>query len=255
MNQMKSESFLYILMFYLLISSCQQKPECETIDSQLINFDWKFYYGDVENAYSPGFDDRQWENVDLPHDFQIYQNWVTPERDKKLVSDRPGDPRLSTYAPRGFKPMGIGWYRKTLKAPKSWLGKRIFIDFEGIMLVGDVWFNGVKVGKTDYGYLGFECDITEHIKFDAPNVIAVKANTQNPENARWYTGGGIYRDVLIVVRNSISIARHGVFISTPVITNEKAEVKIQIELENTDTEHDDIVLETRVYDPRGKRSG
>ena len=52
--------------------------------------------------------------------------------------------------------MGIGWYRKSFVPDSAWIGKRVLLDFEGIMLTGDVYLNGTRVGGTDYGYLGTE---------------------------------------------------------------------------------------------------
>ena len=32
---------------------------------------WKFYLGDTTHADEPGFNDRTWRSVDLPHDWSI----------------------------------------------------------------------------------------------------------------------------------------------------------------------------------------
>lgn len=82
--------------------------------------------------------------------------------------------------------MGIGWYRKSFVPDLSFKGKRVLLDFEGIMLYGDVWVNGEKLVGSDYGYLGFETDIINYIRFDKTNVIAVKTDTGEPDNCRWY---------------------------------------------------------------------
>ncbi len=121
--------------------------------------------------------------------------------------------------------MGTGWYRKTFKADPEWKGKRVLLDFEGIMLIGDVWVNGQKVGSTDYGYIGFETDITKLLRYDADNVVAVSASTGKKGGSRWYTGGGLFRDVHLLVKDYVSIARHGVFISTLKLRN-----KVQISM-------------------------
>ena len=63
------------------------------------------------------------------------------------------------------------------------------------MLTGDVYLNGTIVGGTDYGYLGTEIDLSAGLKYGQKNTVAVKADTGKPENSRWYTGGGLYRDV------------------------------------------------------------
>lgn len=164
-------------------------------DNMNINSGWKFQSGNIENAHDIGFDDKEWKSVDLPHDFQIHQPWVEPAPDEKPDLTNQMANISSRLSSRGFKEMGQGWYRKTIYPDNEWKDKRVLLDFEGIMLVGDVYFNGEHVVGTDYGYLGFEIDITDRLVYGKPNVIAVYAYTGKPENSRWYTGGGLYRDV------------------------------------------------------------
>ena len=181
------------------------------------------------------YDDSNWRVLDLPHDFQIEQPWSQ-----------------GAGGARGFKAMGTGWYRKAFKAEPEWKGKRLLLDFEGIMLVGDVWVNGQKVGSTDYGYLGFETDITKLLRYDADNVVAVSASTGNKGGSRWYTGGGLFRDVHLLVKDSVSIARHGVFISTPKITEQSADINVQVELEGIRGKQLDIEINARIFSPKGE---
>ncbi|RAK69302.1 hypothetical protein DLM85_00090 [Hymenobacter edaphi] len=79
----------------------------------------------------------------------------------------------------------------------------MLLDFEGIMLNGEVWLNGQKIGRTDYGYLGFESDIAAVLRYDADNVVAVRASTGETGSSRWYTGGGLFRDVHLVVKDTL----------------------------------------------------
>lgn len=203
--------------------------------SRLFNFGWRFQAGDLKDAYSVNYDDSSWRVLDLPHDFQIEQPW-----DK------------GAGGARGFKAMGTGWYRKAFKAKPEWKGKRVLLDFEGIMLVGDVWVNGQKVGGTDYGYLGFETDITKLLRYDADNVVVVSASTGKKGGSRWYTGGGLFRDVHLLVKDSVSIARHGVFISTPKITEQSADVNVQVEVEGISGKQLDVEINARIYSPKGE---
>jgi len=225
----------FILLSFLVLQSvlvfAQEQPRV----SQLFNFDWKFRAGDLKEAQLVTYDDDNWRVLDLPHDFQIEQTWDE-----------------SAGGARGFKVMGTGWYRKHFKANPAWMGKRILLDFEGIMLVGDVWVNGRKVGSTDYGYLGFETDITDLLKYDEDNVVAVWTSTGKKDGSRWYTGGGLFRDVHLVIKNPIAIARHGVFVSTPKITEQRAEVSVQVELEGIRNKSLDIEINARILAPDGK---
>lgn len=145
---------------------------------QNFNFDWRFHAGDVADAQSVSFDDGGWQSVVVPHDFQISQPWVAPAKGEKADNSDIASNVKSRLSSRGFKEMGIGWYRKTFTPDEAWKGKRILLDFEGIMLVGDVYLNGERVGGTEYGYLGFDIDVSKLLKFGQPNVVAVKANTQ-----------------------------------------------------------------------------
>lgn len=197
----------------------------------IFNFGWLFTYGDPNSAESPTFSDSTWERVDLPHDYQINQPW-----DK------------TASGARGFKNMSTGWYRKHFTADEAWKGKRVLLDFEGMMLTGDVWLNGTKVGKTDYGYVGFESDITSLLKYGgADNVVAVRTSTGENNNSRWYTGGGINRNVHLIIKDSTAIRRHGLFITTPEISNEKATVTMQIEMEGLDEKRLPLQVLTKIY--------
>lgn len=204
--------------------------------SQLFNFGWKFQVGDIPDAMNPDFDDAAWRSLDIPHDFQIEQPW-----DKTASRGR------------GFKAMGVGWYRKTFKADPNWKGKQIALDFEGIILHGDVWLNGKKIGGTGYGYLGFESDITDIVKYDGDNVVAVRSSTGENSVSRWYTGGGLFRDVHLIVKDKISIARHGVFITTPSISAGNAEVSVQVEVAGIKNQQLALEIVTKIYSPSGKQ--
>ena len=202
--------------------------------NQLFNFGWKFKVGEISNGQNINFDDSEWRKLDLPHDFQFEQPWDS-----------------TANRGRGYKAMGIGWYRKTFKADPSWKGKRVLLDFEGIMLHGDVWLNGKKIGGTDYGYLGFEADIADIIKYDGDNVVAVRSSTEG--GSRWYTGGGLFRDVHLVVKDSISIARHGIFITTPKISNQNAEISVQVEVAGIKNKQLELEIITKIFSPNGKQ--
>ncbi len=217
-----------------------------------INFGWKFQPGECNGAEALLFDDSSWQTVDLPHDFQIHQPWIEPAADEKPDLDNPMANIKSRLSSRGFKEMGEGWYRKNFTPDPEWKGKRVLLDFEGILLVGDVYLNGKKIGGTDYGYLGFENDITDMLDFDGPNVIAVRADTGTPENSRWYTGGGIYRDVNFVVTDPKQyFTRHSLAITTPDVSPELSSVVIDGELA-TFIKTDSVTVGIKIKDPDGK---
>ena len=215
-----------IIMLSAILASMATLPMSAAVrDTININMGWQFHRGDVSNIES--LKTVSSEKVNLPHDFLISQDWVAPDKSERPDNSDAGSNVRSRLSPRGFKEMGIGWYRYELTPKAEWKGKRIMLDFQGIMLVGDVYLNGKRIGGTDYGYIGFDVDISKDLKFGEVNEIAVKANTQAPNNSRWYTGGGLYRDVnLIVTDKDLYFPRHPLFIRT--VNNNEVKIKANI---------------------------
>lgn len=219
-------------------------------DTISINCGWQFHRGDVKNISelksTQGGDDV----VNLPHDFLIGQDWVAPDASERPDNSDAGSNVRSRLSPRGFKEMGIGWYRYELTPKAEWKGKRIVLDFQGIMLVGDVYLNGKRIGGTDYGYLGFDIDLSKLLKWGQVNEIIVKADTGEPNNSRWYTGGGLFRDVnLIVTDKNLYFPRHPLFIRT---VNNK-EIKIRANILNLQkTKKPQIPVEVKILNAEGK---
>mgnify|MGYP002620141735 CR=1 FL=1 len=201
---------LYLLLSGSLITLVAQPRTVENL-----NFGWRFHAGDVENAASTTLDDASWRTVNVPHDFQIEQPWVAPAADEKADNSDAASNIKSRLSSRGFKEMGRAWYRLHLKPSEELRGRRLVLDFGGIMYVGDVYLNGQHIGGTDYGYVGFEIDVTDKLRLGQENVIAVMADTREPGNSRWYTGGGLFRDVkLVSTPKDVYFGRHPLFITT-----------------------------------------
>lgn len=203
------------------------------------NKGWKFNLVNESNrnADFSGMlpEDSLWRNVDLPHDFQFELPW----KDKGSKA-------------RGFKPMGDGWYRKSFYAEESWKGLYITLDFGGLIYYGDVYLNGNKIASTDYGYVGFEADLSPFLNYGGENTVAVFSSTGAEKGSRWYTGGGLFRDVYLSIKNPTRIARHGVFImSDPDLTSKSAEVNIGVELTNYKGQN--VEIHATVYSPEGKK--
>lgn len=223
------KKLFFSLAILFLGFAVQASAEGRKIES--FNYGWRFVLDDVAGAEQPQFDDSQWRTVNVPHDFQIEQPWVAPDASERADNSDPGANIRSRLSSRGFKEMGIGWYRKTFTPDESWKGNRVVLDFEGIMYVGDVYLNGRLIGGTDYGYVGFEIDVTKLLKYGEPNVLAVKADTREPNNSRWYTGGGLFRDVDVVITDpKVYLMRHPLYITTPQVSAAEATVSIQAEV-------------------------
>lgn len=228
--------------------------EAAVRDTISINQGWQFHRGDVKNIAELKSTQSGDDVVNLPHDFLIGQDWVAPDASERPDNSDAGSNVRSRLSPRGFKEMGIGWYRYELTPKAEWKGKRIVLDFQGIMLVGDVYLNGQRIGGTDYGYLGFDIDLSKLLKWGEANEITVKVDTRNPNNSRWFTGAGLYRDVnLIITDKDLYFPRHPLFIRT----QENKEVKIKAEIINQQKLAKGqgkavIPVEVRILDADGK---
>jgi beta-galactosidase len=188
---------------------------------QTIPFDpgWRFDQADVPGAERPTFDDAGWRAVNVPHDWSIAG---------------PFDSRNPTGHAGGYLPAGVGWYRKHFTLSAADVGKRVFVDFDGVMANSDVWINGAPLGHRPYGYVSFRYELTGHLGFGDghPNVLAVRCDDKNQPASRWYSGAGIYRHVRLVVTNPVHLDHWGTVVTTPAVTAESATVHVRTTVVN-----------------------
>jgi beta-galactosidase len=151
----------------------------------------------------------------------------------------------------GYINAGTGWYRKVFKLPENIQGKRVFIEFDGVYMNSDVWLNGVHLGNRPYGYSSFQYELTSHLKFgNEKNVLAVRADVKQP-CSRWYSGAGIYRHVRLTVKDPIHIAQWGTYVTTPVVTENEATVRVETKIQNQSGSTQQVTLETIIIDDMG----
>ena len=215
---------------------------------QNLNYGWRFHAGTIEQAGLPSYNDANWRLVDVPHDFQIEQPWVAPGKDEKANNNDPAANIKSRLSSRGFKEMGQGWYRLHLTPADSLKGRRLLLQFDGIMYVADVYLNGERIGGTDYGYVGFEIDVTDKLKVGQENVLAVLADTRDPFSSRWYTGGGLIRDVrLVATSKDVYFERHPLYITTR--DNRFVTIGVEVASRGKDKK---MPVQIEITDPQGK---
>ncbi|MEP0366420.1 MAG: beta-galactosidase GalB [Cyclobacteriaceae bacterium] len=224
---------LLLIASILILSSCTKTNPREVVD---FNWGWKFQLGNDSLAFSPGYDDSNWRLLNLPHDWSIEGDFSEEHK---------------TGQSGGALPAGIGWYRKTFKLDPSDQGKQVYIDFGGVYRNSEVWINGEYLGKRAFGYISFRYDLTPHLKFDAPNVLAVKVDNSLQPNSRWYTGSGIYRKVELVKTNKVHVGQWGVFVTTPEVSQDEAQIAANITVTNQTGLSKNIQIETVIVNPAG----
>ena len=184
---------------------------------------------------------KGWKKVNLPHDFRLEMGYSED----------------GTNWAQGYIKDGIAYYRKAFKVPKSDLGKRVVIEFDGVMRNSSFWYNGCFIGDHYSGYTGFQFDVTELTKYgddEGDNVILVRCDTTNGSEGWWYEGGGIYRHTWLITYADIHVDRWGVFVK-PIVNGKNANLEIETTVCNESSRHSDYFIRTIIIDPEGKEVG
>jgi beta-galactosidase len=200
------------------------------------NKDWRFAKGEQpEQVTQMGFNDSAWQAVRIPHDWAI---------------SGPFNPDENGYA--GKLPWkGVGWYRKVFSLDKADAGRRVYLDFDGVMAFPKVYVNGQLAGEWDYGYMSFRVDATPFVKFGEKNVVAVQADTRQ-HGTRWYPGAGIYRKVQLVICDPVHVAQWGTYVTTPEVSDAAATVRVRSAIDNGLESEAKVDVEIQVLDPKGR---
>jgi len=190
------------------------------------------------------FKDDAWEKVTLPHDWAINKPFYTG--DKPEVGGGMG--RLPSQ--------GVAWYRKKLDIPTTDKGKIIYLDIDGAMSYAMVWLNGHLVGGWPYGYNSFRLDLTPYLNYGGINQLAIRIDNPN-HSARWYPGGGIYRNVWLTKTAPVHVAQWGTFITTPEVSANEVTINLSLKLENKTKSIQTVEARTQIYaaDNFGKAKG
>ncbi len=197
---------------------------------------WRFHLGDVGHGESAALVDKDWREVDLPHDWSI---------------EGPFDRKNASCT--GFLPGGIGWYRKTFTLAASLRGRKISVRFDGVYRDSDVWINGVHLGHRPYGYSTFEYDLTPYVHFgDATNVMAVRVDHRVVADSRWYPGSGIFRNVWLIITEPVHIAPWGIYVTTPEAGQDEALVSVETRVMNEAAASCKASVVTAVVDESGR---
>jgi beta-galactosidase len=224
---------------------------------QSFNAGWRFHRGEKAGAAEPGFDDRAWRALDLPHDWSIEDIepqgpaanapirevdtapiWAPVKGTPSMIGPFEGAPpplllaasRSSGGRHTGHTLGGIGWYRKRFRLPPLPADARVEVVFDGVYANSELWLNGRRLGSNDYGYTPFGFDLTPHLDPRGENVLAVRVENLGV-NSRWYSGSGIYRAVELNITRGLRFGRWGVRLTTREASLQEATVALRARIE------------------------
>ena len=210
-----------IFLFFLLIIISDKIIAQRT--QTLFDNNWKFFSGDADDAKNISYNDANWRNLNLPHDWSIED---LPNQSDSVIG--PFTSKSIGATATGYTVGGTAWYRKHFTL-NNITNKKITIYFDGVYMNSDVWINGHHLGNHPYGYTPFYYDLTPYLKQNGENILAVRVRNEG-KNSRWYSGSGIYRHVWLTITNPVHVEQWGVYITTPKVSETSATINIETKL-------------------------
>ena len=195
-----------------------------------------------EGPYAMKFNDADWQEVSIPHD------WATT---------LPEASHSHGYKTVGYKypETSVGWYRKVINIPANDEGKHISLRFDGIFRNARVWFNGFYMGTEPSGYATQIYDVTEYVNYGGQNLICVRADA-TLEEGWFYEGAGIYRDAWLTKTSAVSVAPFGTFVYADIKQPyTSATIHIDTEVNNHSLKATTCEVEQRLLDAEGHEVG
>lgn len=190
--------------------------------------------GNARGAAAMDHDDSDWADVMLPHDWASAQGFVE-----------------TANVAQGYRPRGIGWYRRTLRLDPDDRGKRLELQFGAIATAATIWINGSIVARNFSGYNAITIDLTPFARFgDELNVIAIRVDATAMEGW-WYEGAGIYRHVWLSKRSPVSIATDGVHCDPRLGSDGRWRVPVTVTLDSIAAEAATATVAIDLLDPAG----
>src|SRR5271170_3288087 len=197
------------------------------------DFGWKFFKGDAPGMQRPEFDDANWRDVDLPHDWSI---------------EGPFGEKEPSSGPGAYLPTGVGWYRKRFLLSEAHRNKVKLLEFDGVYQNSEVWINGKHLGLRPYGYVPFAYELTPYLNEKDENVVAVRVNNSLQTNCRWYSGSGIYRHTWLLSTSPMRVAHWGTFVTFPRVSKDSAYIEVKTKVVNSLSASAQCSLTTSILD-------
>ena len=202
-----------------------------------LNTAWRFHLGDEPAADFMGYDDSAWRVVTLPHDWSV---------------EHPFDRNHASGT--GYLPGGTAWYRKHFILPEDVRGKRVRITFGGVYKHARVYINSNHLGSNAYGYTTFTYDVSEFVR-PGENVLSVRVEHEEVADSRWFTGSGIYRDVVCEISDMRCFRQNGIFVTTREASADRAVLRVAYETLGGDGAAFDVVAPSGAVVASGTAEG
>ena len=260
---MKKITTLLLFCVIFLTASAQNQREVK-----LFNEGWKFHFGDAsspakdfgsgteyfnyltkaasihnEGPYALKFDDKDWQEIKLPHDWATFLPYAAEGS------------HSHGYHTVGFKypETSVGWYRKEFNLTPEDKGFHYYLRFDGIFRNAIVWINGFFMGNEPSGYATQIYDLTDYLNFEGNNLVTVRADA-TLEEGWFYEGAGIYRDVWFVRTAPVHVKEFGTFVYSTLQNNyTQANLTVETKVENNTHNLAECTVSQTLLDAEGNK--
>lgn len=212
----------------------------------LVLFSSTFLHGQnikisINNNWEFSKNNSDWERVQIPHSWNDYD----------VMDDEPGYYR------------DVCVYKKNFTAEERFASKELYLHFEGVNQIADVYINGTHAFQHIGGYTAFTVPLKGLLTFGhgQSNEIIVKVDNRwnkdiPPLSADFTFFGGIYRDVYLIVKNPVhfsplDFSSEGIYLSTPNVSSHGADLHVKAIVRNTIDQKAKLTLRTSLYDKEG----
>ena len=229
------------------------------------NDDWLFSYKEATAKPVKGippqaqvaYDDAGWKSVSVPHTWQTYE--TTGELHPFIASPHAKD--------NPYWWNGKGFYRKHFTLRPEMRGRKLFIEFDGVMKNCLAYLNGKLIGEHLGGYGCFSFELTDYADYDGGNVFVLEVSNQQTDPQRvppmdagcWNFYGGIYRNVRLVATDDVFIPFQGSYkheggthVTTENLSDSVSRVRVRTWVRNERAERQAVELTTAIVDGDGR---
>ena len=217
---------VFILLTMLVVTASAQHTRTESV----LKSDWMFTRSADARFAEVDYDDSDWQEVTVPHDWAISGPFDNNNDRQTVAIEQNGEQEATEKTGRtGSLPWtGTRYYRREFRVVHD--AERVILNFDGAMSEPEVYVNGTKAGEWKYGYNAFNIDITPYIKKGSHhNVLAVKLRNL-PESSRWYPGAGLYRPVTLIQTAAKAVDQWGIDMRTVSIDPSRHSAKVSVDV-------------------------
>ena len=220
---------IFLLGMMLTVSIVAQYHRHESV----LRSDWAFTRSADTRFVEVDYDDSNWQQVTVPHDWAISGPFDNNNDRQTVAIEQNGETEATEKTGRtGSLPWtGRGYYRRQFRVDEH--AERVVLNFDGAMSEPEVYVNGMKAGEWKYGYNAFNIDITPYVKKGSHhNVLAVQLRNL-PESSRWYPGAGLFRPVTLIQTSSKAVDLWGVDLRTISIDPSRRSASVSVDVNLT----------------------